>query len=267
MDIFQSVILGAVQGLTEFIPVSSSGHLIVLSNFFGATPTTHLFVQSLDIGTVIALIIFFRHRIADLCREVFIKHNYRLARNIIITCLPVGTIGLAGAKLIESTPFFTSSLVVAISMMLVGLLMIGLEHIPRLSDVKDGEHLSWQRALIIGLAQCVALIPGISRSGSTIATSRLMGLKPKEAAEYSFLVCIPVMIGLIGKLLLGDTSYLLANWQIVLVGNIMAFITGMIAIKYLLNYLSSHNLKAFGIYRVIVAILIMVALGVSILPR
>lgn len=267
MDVFQSVILGAVQGLTEFIPVSSSGHLLVITNLFHSGASAHLFVQSLDIGTTLALIIFFRHRIADLCRQVFIKHNYKLLCNIAITCLPVATIGLLLAKFIEQTGFFTSSLVIAIALAVVGLVMTYLEKLPRLAKVKDGSRLTPGRALVIGLAQCVALVPGTSRSGSTIIAARLMGLEPQEAAEYSFLVSIPVMLGLIAKLLVGDTSFIIANWPSVLIGNVVAFVAGMIAIKYLLDYLGKHSLKVFGIYRLVIAVIVVILLLAGALPR
>lgn len=265
MDIVESIVLGITQGLTEFIPVSSSGHLILLSNLFGPSPTTHLVVQSLDIGTVIALIIFFRHKIADLCRQIFIKHDYRLAKNIVITCLPVCTIGLLLSKLIEGAGFFTSSLVIATGLAIIGLLMVFLEKMPKLKSVKDGSKLTWWQALIIGVAQCIALIPGTSRSGTTIITARLMGLKPREAAEYSFMVSIPVMLGLIAKLFLSDGGFMLSHWQIVLVGNIFAFIFGMLAIKYLLNYLAKHSLKVFGIYRIVLAAIAIILVWAGVL--
>ena len=267
MDIWQSVILGAVQGLTEFIPVSSSGHLMVLSNLLQTGAASHLFVQALDFGTTLALIIYFRGRIADLCRRVFVKHDFRLLRNIIITCIPVGTIGLLMSKFIESSNFFASSLVVACALALVGLIMIFLEKLPHCSKLKNGSELSPGRALVIGLAQCCALIPGVSRSGSTIIASRLMGLDPHDSAEYSFMVCIPVMLGLLAKLLLGDTSYLATNWWPILISNVVAFIAGVIAIKYLLSYLKKHDLKIFGWYRLALAAVVIILLALGVLPH
>lgn len=265
MDIFQSVVLGAVQGITEFIPVSSSGHLMLLSNLLNVGSDAHLFVQALDFGTTLALIIYFRGRIVQLCHQIFVQHDYRLLRNVVITCLPVATIGLLFAKVIESNSFFASSLVIATALAVVGLLMVMLEKLSRLSDTKDGRHLSGWRALIIGLAQCAALIPGVSRSGSTIVASRLMGLKPKEAAEYSFLVCIPVMLGLLGKLIIGDSNFLINNLPSILLGNIIAFVAGILAIRYLLNFLAKHDLKVFGIYRIALAILVVVLVLTGIL--
>lgn len=261
MDILtfiETLILGAVQGLTEFIPVSSSGHLVVLGDVFRDHNNLHLLVQALDFGTVLALIIFFRHRIADLFRQVFVKRDYKLFRNLIITAFPVCLVGLILHKLIEHSDFFTSATVVAIAMGLIGILMIILDKLPHRSSVADGHELTPLRALVIGLAQCCALIPGVSRSGSTIVAGEFMGLNSKAAAEYSFMASLPVMLALVAKLIVGDHSYLIQAWPIVLLGNIAAFIFGIAAIKFLLNYLSRHGVKAFGYYRVILAAIIVV---------
>lgn len=132
--------------------------------------------------------------------------------------------------------------------------MVGLERIPRASAVKDGEHLSPLRALLVGLAQVFALIPGVSRSGSTIIAGRLAGLKDDQAAEYSFLASLPIMFGVTLKTFLGDKGYLVSHLSIVLVSNLFAFIFGMLAIGFLMKYLSHHDLKVFGWYRVVVAV-------------
>lgn len=268
MDILtfiETLILGAVQGLTEFIPVSSSGHLVVLGDVFRDHNNLHLLVQALDFGTVLALIIFFRHRIADLFRQVFVKRDYKLFRNLIITAFPVCLVGLILHKLIEHSDFFTSATVVAIAMGLIGILMIVLDKLPHKSSVADGHELTPLRALVIGLAQCCALIPGVSRSGSTIIAGKFMGLNSKAAAEYSFMASLPVMLALVAKLVVGDHSYLIQAWPIVLLGNIAAFIFGMAAIKFLLNYLSRRGVKAFGYYRVILAaIIVVVCIGIKV---
>lgn len=268
MDILtfiETLILGAVQGLTEFIPVSSSGHLVVLGDVFRDHNNLHLLVQALDFGTVLALIIFFRHRIADLFRQVFVKRDYKLFCNLIITAFPVCLVGLILHKLIEHSDFFTSATVVAIAMGLIGILMIVLDKLPHKSSVADGHELTPLRALVIGLAQCCALIPGVSRSGSTIIAGKFMGLNSKAAAEYSFMASLPVMLALVAKLIVGDHSYLIQAWPIVLLGNIAAFIFGMAAIKFLLNYLSRRGVKAFGYYRVILAaIIVVVCIGIKV---
>ncbi len=257
MSIFEAIFLGLVQGFTEFIPVSSSGHLVLAQSVFG-NEIDHLFIQTLDFGTALALIIYFWSRLVDLARQVFLKKDYRLARNILITSIPAGLLGLLLADFIQNSKELLNPLVVAIMLAIVGVLMIVIDKLPRKSNKTDGRALSPKRALVIGVAQAFALIPGVSRSGSTIIASRVMGLSPKAAAEYSFMVAIPIMLGLLTKLLVKDSdrAYLLANLEPVIIGNIAAFISGMIAIKFMLSYLANHGLAIFGWYRIAVATIV-----------
>ena len=252
--------MGLVQGLTEFIPVSSSGHLVLTETLFGRG-ANHLFIQALNFGTLMALVVFFWPKLVNLARQVFIKRNFRLLRNIILTALPVAALGLVFSRAIEGNAFFSSPLTVSIMLAVVGVVMVVVEKIPRLSNRKDGADLTPKRAISIGLAQALALIPGVSRSGSTIIASRLAGLKPAAAAEYSFLVSIPVMLGLVLKLIATDHDYIAANWQPLLLGNVAAFIAGIVAVKFMISYLSRHSLGIFGWYRVILAAVFMAFLA------
>ncbi|MGB4758756.1 MAG: undecaprenyl-diphosphate phosphatase [Candidatus Saccharimonadales bacterium] len=265
MNFIEAIILGLVQGFTEFIPVSSSGHLALTQRFFGEN-VDHLLIQALDFGTILALLIYFRPKLIQMFQDVFYQKNYRLLRNIILTCLPAGLLGFLFANAIEASAWITQPALVATFIILVGIIMIVLEKLPKLSPVKDGEALNKKRAFTIGVAQSAALFPGVSRSGSTIITSRLMGLKPAQAAEYSFLVSIPIMLGLVAKLTLSsdDRAYMAANWETLLVANIAAFVAGMIAVSFMLSYLKKHPLTIFGWYRVIVGsiALLLVALNV-----
>lgn len=252
---FEAIILGVIQGITEFIPVSSSGHLALAQGFFGTQD--HLFIEVLNIGTFLALVVFFWRDIVKLFRKVFIEKNYKLAQNIIITVLPVGIIGFFLGDLIERNTFFGSSIAVAVMLILIGLVMVFLEKLPVLSSRQNGEKLSWKRALGIGGAQVLSLIPGASRSGTTIIGGRIMGLNAKESARYSFLVAIPVMSGVILKMVCKNTSYIAGNWENVLVGNIFAFLIGALAIRLLLDYLGKHDLKVFGWYRVVLGVIVL----------
>lgn len=264
MNIFEAVILGLVQGLTEFIPVSSSGHLVLIQSLYG-NGIDHLFIQALDIGTTIALVIYFWPRLIGLFTQVFRHKDYRLARNILITSIPAGLLGLLLANFIEKSTVLLSPLVVALMLASVGFLMIVVDKLPRKSKRKSGRDLSPKRALIIGLAQTFALIPGVSRSGSTIIASRVMGLSSRAAAEYSFMVSIPIMLGLILKLLLkpSDRQYLMTNLDIVIIGNIAAFLSAIVAIRFMLRYLSNHGLGIFGWYRVALASVVVIVLLVQ----
>lgn len=251
----EAVILGLIQGLTEFIPISSSGHLVIAQTFMTGA-SDHLFLEFINIGTMLALLVFFRKKIWKIILDVFVNKNFILARNIIITAIPAGLVGFILASFIEHTPFFTSATVVVFTLAIVGLVMVVLEKLPKLSPVKDGEKLPWWRALIIGGAQVLALIPGTSRSGSTIIAGRLMGLSPAEAAEYSFLASLPIMAGVTLKVLLTDTDYLVANAGTLFVSNLAAFLSGLLAVGFLMRYLSKHSLAVFGWYRIGLAVIL-----------
>jgi undecaprenyl-diphosphatase len=251
----EAVILGLIQGLTEFIPISSSGHLVIAQTFMTGA-SDHLFLEFINIGTMLALLVFFRKKIWKIILDVFVNKNFILARNIIITAIPAGLVGFMLASFIEHTPFFTSATVVVFTLAIVGLVMVVLEKLPKLSPVKDGEKLPWWRALIIGGAQVLALIPGTSRSGSTIIAGRLMGLSPAEAAEYSFLASLPIMAGVTLKVLLTDTDYLVANAGTLFVSNLAAFLSGLLAVGFLMRYLSKHSLAVFGWYRIGLAVVL-----------
>lgn len=252
MSLFEAIVLGLIQGLTEFIPISSSGHLVLAQHFFGHE-SDHLFLEFINIGTVLALIVYFWPRLIKISKDIFVDHNWRMARNVIITAVPAGLLGLIFADVIETHPFFSNGWVVVVMLALLGVVMVLLPKLPKLSLVKRAEDLNIPRALAIGLTQALALIPGTSRSGSTIIAGRLLGLRAAEAAEYSFLVSIPIMLGVTAKVLVSDQSYLIQNLSMLTVSNSMAFISGFIAVRFLMRYLEKHELAVFGWYRIVLA--------------
>lgn len=262
MQWLEAIILGLIQGLTEFIPISSSGHLVIAQTFLNGA-SDHLFLEFINIGTMLALFVFFRKRIWMILHDIFVRKKYKLALNIFITVLPAGLLGFVLADFIGSTAFFSSATVVVFTLAIVGVIMVVVEKLPKLSPVEDGEKLTKRRALVIGFAQALALIPGVSRSGSTILAGRFMGLKPAEAAEYSFLASLPIMLGVTLKVLLTDTDYLLANAGTLVVSNLVAFGAGILAVGFLMRYLSKHSLAVFGWYRIGLAIVLAVVLLVQ----
>ncbi|PLS80861.1 undecaprenyl-diphosphatase [Candidatus Saccharibacteria bacterium] len=264
MSILEAIILGLIQGLTEFIPISSSGHLVLAQHLFSGE-SEHLFLEWINIGTVLALIIFFRKRIVRIITNILRDRDYRLASNIVIAMLPAGLIGFLFADVIESNSFFGSVWTVVVMLFAVGVVMVVLERLPKLSPVVDESALPKGRALTIGLAQAAALIPGTSRSGSTIIAGRLMGLNAARAAEFSFLVSIPIMLGVLLKVSVkaSDRAYLMDNFAAIAVGNVFAFISGLLAVGFLMRYLEHHGLAAFGWYRIILAVIIALVLILS----
>lgn len=259
MSWLETIILGLIQGLTEFIPISSSGHLVIAQHFFSGA-SDHLFLEFINIGTFLALIVYFRQKILDIVYDVFVAHNFRLALNIVVTALPAGIVGYLLSDFIDQSSFFGSLTVVALTLTVVGVIMIVLEKLPKLSAVRDGSMLSIWRALTIGLLQMFALIPGVSRSGSTIIAGRLMGLNAAASAEYSFLASLPIMLGVVLKNFVksSDRQYLMAHLPILTVSNIVAFVAGLFAVGFLMRYLAHHSLAVFGWYRIGLAFMLAV---------
>lgn len=264
MSIFIAIILGIVQGLTEFIPVSSSGHLEIVQRVLASGARAedfHFFLELINFGTLLALLIYYRKRIIGILSDVFKKHNYHMAINILITSIPAGIIGVLLSKFIEENSFFSSLYTIAIAMGLVGLLMIFIDKLPHKSKLSNDDRLPKSRALVIGLVQTFALIPGVSRSGSTIIAGRIMGMDSENAAEYSFLASIPIMCGVCLKSVLSSSSreYIMNNAGTLLLSNIVAFIFGMIALKFVMDWLKRKSgLQAFGYYRVILASIVLI---------
>ena len=260
MNILESTVLGLVQGITEFIPVSSSGHLEITQRILGAggrAEDFHFFLELINFGTLFALLFYYRQTIWEILQRVFVKKDYKLALNILITSIPAGIIGLLLSKAIEKLPFFSSLTTIGFAMGFVGLIMIFVNKLPHLSKLKDENELTPGRALAIGLAQTFALIPGVSRSGSTIITGRVMGLDSKSAAKYSFLASLPIMIAVCGKSLLSSSSraYITSNLGMLLLSNLVAFVSGLIALQIVMKYFKKEkSIPSFGVYRVILAV-------------
>jgi undecaprenyl-diphosphatase len=266
MNILESTVLGLVQGITEFIPVSSSGHLEITQRILGAggrAEDFHFFLELINFGTLFALLFYYRQTIWEILQRVFVKKDYKLVLNILITSIPAGIIGLVLSKVIEKMPFFSSLTTIGFAMGFVGLIMIFVNKLPHLSKLKDENELTPGRALAIGLAQTFALIPGVSRSGSTIITGRVMGLDSKSAAKYSFLASLPIMIAVCGKSLLSSSSraYITSNLGMLLLSNLVAFVSGLIALQIVMKYFKKEkSIPSFGIYRVILSLGIFAAL-------
>ena len=255
MDIFQALLLGLVQGLTEFIPVSSSGHLEIVQHIFNfPAENFHLFLEFINLGTLLALLFYFRERIWKIIKDVFGEKNYKLAINIVITTIPAGLIGLLLSDLIENSDFFSSLFTVGAAMGIVGIIMVVIDKLPHMSNLKDENQLTPGRALLIGVLQVFALIPGTSRSGTTIIAGRIAGMDSESSAEYSFLASIPIMCAVCLKMFLSDTgrAYFIENLNALFFSNLIAFVVGLWALRYLLRYLKKpKSLQTFGWYRIL----------------
>lgn len=252
MGYFEAVILGAVQGLTEFIPVSSSGHLI-LADEIGQLGSSFAFDVVLNLGTLLALVFFYRAKLTELYRGVVYGRNMRLARNIIISTLPAVFVGGLFADFFADNARDPS--VVVVMLLLVGVLMLWADSMRGSKQMNDIQPVN---ALLIGIGQALALIPGTSRSGATILAGKFNRLTYGAAADYSFLIAIPIVAGAIVRSLFETETIDLLNQHtgVVIVGVAASAISGWLAIRFMLTFLKTRGLKIFGIYRIILALAI-----------
>ncbi len=258
MSIIEAIVLGLVQGLTEFIPVSSSGHLIIAHELFGTTDSTLVFDVALHIGTLLALMIFFWKDILGLMKNVFAKNTQgKLSRIIIVGTIPAGLIGYLFSDWIDDN--LRKPITVVITMIIMGLLMLAVEKYS--SKKRTVSSVTMQDGVKIGFAQALALIPGVSRSGATITAGMIQGLKRADSARLSFLMAIPITAGAIAGSLLGaEQGELSGQTNIFAIGILMALVSGLFAIRFLLRFLSNNSLSVFAYYRIALAVIVFLTL-------
>ncbi len=257
MSIFEAFVLGLVQGLTEFIPVSSSGHLLIVHDVFGSTENTLAFDVALHVGTLIALLVFFRKDILKLIKNALNKNeDGRLARLLMLATIPAVLAGFLFSDYIDDN--LRSPLIVALALACVGVVMLVVDRYSK-NNKSDGE-VSTKQGMVVGLAQCLALIPGVSRSGATITTGLLVGLGRVQAARFSFLLAIPIITGSALGILLKGADFSSTDNLPLFVGMITACLSGIFAIKFLLGIIGRIGLAPFAYYRFAVAVLVIIFL-------
>lgn len=251
MNIIQAILLGLLQGLTEFIPVSSSGHLVVAHDILGLQKGGLGFDVALHIGTLLALVMFFSDEIFRYSHALVRKtKDSRLAWTLAFATLPAVVVGVLLQSAAEST--FRSSRLVAIDLIVFGAIMLFAERYASKRKKRTKlENVSRNQALIMGLAQAAAIVPGVSRSGSTITAGLFAGLDRVAATRFSFLLAIPITFGAILKVMISDSGLETVGGQagIYIAGIVAAFVSGLFAIRFLLRYLANHSLAAFAYYR------------------
>ena len=264
MSTLEVIILSIIQGITEFLPISSSAHLILPSAIFGWEDQGIAFDVAVHVGTLLAVMLYFRQDIANLTvgwiKSLGGQHSTdsKLAWWVILATIPAGLAGLLAADLIET--FLRSPWVLAITTIIFGLLLWLADATAK--QQVSMEQMNWRQALIIGLAQAVALIPGTSRSGITMTAAMLLGLDKVSAARFSFLLSIPIIVLSGGyqasKLLSEPTQYDISG---ILLGMVLSFISALICIHFFLKIISRMGMLPFVIYRLLLGIGLLVFLS------
>lgn len=253
MTLFESVILGIVEGLSEFLPISSTGHLILASALLKIKQTDvhKVFEVTIQSGAMLAVVYIYRKQLAARS-DLLVKLG--------VAFLPTGILGYLLYKTVKS--FFQPSLV---SYMLIagGIAFIVIERYlkNRPAAVGSLQDLSWRQAFMIGLMQSISMIPGVSRSGATIMGGLLVGMNRKDATEFSFLLALPTMLAATAYDIYKNFGvFNFGDWQNILVGFITSFIFAVIGIKALLKFITNHTFIPFGIYRIVAGVLFLVFL-------
>ncbi len=254
MEIIKIIIYGILEGITEWLPISSTGHLILLKELMPLKVSYefwNLFEVVVQLGAVLAVVVLYFNKLKPS------KDNIDSWKKIIIACIPAAVIGLLFDEIFEK--YFYNKISVALTLIIVGLLFIVIEKNNKKNNITE---ITYRSALLIGLAQIIAAIfPGTSRSGITIICALLLGITREKATEFTFLMSIPVMLGA-SLLKLVKFGFLFKENEvfILLIGSLSAFITSLFVIKFLLNYIKKHNFTIFGIYRIILGIIILLSI-------
>lgn len=250
MDLVQIIILSIVEGVTEFLPISSTGHLILTSDILKISQTNFVkdFEIVIQLGAILAVVFLYWNSLFK---------NFEVWKRIIIAFIPTGVIGFFLFKLIKT--FLIGNLYITLlSLFFGGIALIFLEMIYKEKDhhVDTIDNISLTNAFLIGLCQSIAVIPGVSRSAATIISALFLGTKRKAAVEFSFLLAVPTMLAATGlDILKTNFSYTLNEWFTMLLGFIGAFIVALVVIKWFLNFAKTNTFVPFGIYRIIASVL------------
>jgi undecaprenyl-diphosphatase len=264
MDIWlliQAVIMGLVEGITEFLPISSTGHLILTAQLldFWTVEKRELFAVAVQIGAIAAVIYEYWGKLWGALIGAFKGEAWgqRLSVNLIIASIPIVILGLTLGDQIKHYLFNAET--VAIALIVGGVIILWAEKRPHQIKSEEVEQISFKQALLIGFIQCLALVPGTSRSGATIIGGLLMGVSRKAAAEFSFFLGIPVLMGA-GLLDMYKSRHELHSNDLVVlgVGMIVAFISALLVIRALIRYVSRHDFSVFAYYRIIFGVIILV---------
>jgi len=251
--LFVPFILGILEGLTEFLPVSSTGHLLLAGHFFGLTqPET--FVVLIQLGAILAIVTIYFAKLGLLIRDALTGKAYawRFALSVILACIPAVIAGVLLRDFIQGA-LWQSPMTICVSLLIGGIVLLFVDRMPKREIYDDAFAYPWHLSVIIGLFQMISLIPGVSRSGSTVVGAMLFGASKRSAAEFTFFVALPIMTGAFGYDLYKSRDLIDASIALnVAVGFAAAFVVGAIVVRYLLNFVSSYGFAPFAWWRIAV---------------
>ena len=260
MTIVQSIIIAIVEGVTEFIPISSTGHMIIAEKLLKMTDDefTKAFTVAIQLGAILAVVVLYWKKFFDFSRwQFYVK--------LIVGVIPAVILGFLFSKKIDA--LLDSSLTVAISMLLGGIVLVFIDKAFKRPLIHDEKRVSYVNSFIIGIWQCLAMIPGVSRSAASIIGGMQQKLSRSAAAEFSFFLAVPTMLAAtvykLYKYTKENGAFTSEQIKLLAIGNVIAFVVALIAIRFFINFLKRHGFRVWGIYRIIVglALLILIYTG------
>lgn len=264
MSIVDAIIIAIVEGITEFLPISSTGHMIIAEKLLQVPDNdfTKLFTVGIQLGAILAVVVLYWKRFMDPLQ----KGNWSFYLKLIVAVIPALLLGFIFADKIDA--LLESSLVVAISLIAGGLVLLFIDRYFNTPKIDRDDKISYQNAFTIGLWQCIAMIPGVSRSAASIIGGMQQKLTRKLAAEFSFFLAVPTMAAATGyKLLKGYKTLTPADLKLFALGNVVAFVVALLAIRFFISYLQKHGFRMFGYYRIIVGIALLILLAAGVIDK
>ena len=260
IDILISIFLGIIEGITEWLPISSTGHMILVNEFIGKAGSffeTDVFLYVIQLGAILAIVTLYFKRLNPFAPSKTPeekKATWSMWFKVIIACLPAAVIGLLLNDFMDN---FENAWVVSAMLILYGIGFIIVEGRRSTAKVTDVNSLTYKTALLIGAFQVLSIVPGTSRSGATILGAIILGCSRELAAEFSFFLAVPVMVGVSGlKLVTNDYAMSSFEWVLLAVAMVVAYVVSMIAVKFLTGYVKRHDFKVFGWYRIVLGIIV-----------
>ncbi len=271
IEILKVVFLGIVEGITEWLPISSTGHMLLVDEFITLDMSDEfkdMFFVVIQLGAILAVVLLFWKKMfpfqfRDKSKPIVIKKTFSLWMKVVVACIPGAVVTLLFDDYIEA--HLHTPLVISLALIIYGIAFIVIEawNKKRVPTTKRVEDISYWTAFLIGLFQVLSIIPGTSRSGSTIVGALLIGVSRVAAAEFTFFLAVPVMFGLSAiKVLQFGFSFTSAELVVLIVGSLVAFIVSVLVIKFLMGYIQKHDFTAFGWYRILLGIVVILLLVV-----
>ena len=267
IEFIKAFLLGIIEGITEWLPISSTGHMILFNEFSNTTKASFLasdvFLYVIQLGAILAIVTLYFRKLNPFSPSKTKKekqNTWQMWFKVIAACIPAAVIGLLLNDFMEH---FENPFVISATLIIYGILFIVIERRNRTALVTSLDSLTYKTAMMIGLFQVLSIIPGTSRSGATILGAIILGCSREVAAEFSFFLAIPVMFGVsILKLATNDYVMTGTEWGILILGMITAYLVSMAAVKFLMNYVRKHDFEAFGLYRIILGIVVIAYFGI-----